>query len=194
MLLHALSAYYDRLWAAGDPELPSFGFSTEKISFCIVLEPDGVLHSIEDIRDSSSGRPRPIKLVVPNSGGRSVGIRANFLWDNTGYVLGEDGKGRPERTRRTHQAFLALHRKLLPGLHSDSGCNAVLRFLESWWPAKASDLPEWEAICDTNVVFRLRAQKYVHEGRTVRDFWSRFVEEQVHSDEGECLVTGEARR
>ena len=41
--------------------------------------------------------PRVISLPAPVK--RTVGVAANFLCDNSSYMLGIDDKGKPERTR-----------------------------------------------------------------------------------------------
>ena len=47
MILQRLAEHYDRIAASGnlDRRLPPLGFSRQKISFCIVLKPDGKLDS-----------------------------------------------------------------------------------------------------------------------------------------------------
>ena len=49
MILQRLVEHYDRLEASGAVTLAKPGFSQQKISFCIVLEPDGQLNSFEDM-------------------------------------------------------------------------------------------------------------------------------------------------
>ena len=80
-------------------ELRFPAFAPQKISFAVVIDGEGRLVEIQDIRDTSGKKPRPIEVMVPEAVIRTVGIAANFMWDNTGYVLGLDNKGKPERTR-----------------------------------------------------------------------------------------------
>jgi hypothetical protein len=49
MILQRLAEHYDRIAASGDEDnqLAPPGFSRQKISFCIVLEPDGRLNQIK---------------------------------------------------------------------------------------------------------------------------------------------------
>lgn len=44
-LLASLVQAYDRL-----PDAPPYGFSTEKIGFCVLLNADGSVASVEDLR------------------------------------------------------------------------------------------------------------------------------------------------
>ena len=49
MILQALVNYYERL-AKQENVLPAYGWSSEQISYCIVLNDDGSIHHIDDIR------------------------------------------------------------------------------------------------------------------------------------------------
>lgn len=79
MILKALYDYYHR---SGD--LPPMGFEKKEIYFIIVIKEDGTFVRIEDTRDGKT----PKSYIVPRSETRTVGIKANLLWDNTEYVLG----------------------------------------------------------------------------------------------------------
>lgn len=193
MLLRALATYYDRLASAPDTkDLPAYGFSREKISFCIVLAPDGSLQSVEDLRLATRGRSQPALLLVPDRGGRSgTRTKPNFLWDNTGYVLGADGKGRPRRTSQTFGAFRLFHHELAQLVGPDSEYTAVLRFLDAWEPARALTLPLWSEMRDRNLVFRMTGQMhFVHERPPVRSAWLELRNRESQEATGQCLVTG----
>jgi len=191
MLLQALTSYYDRLEQARAEGLPPYGFSTEKISFCIVLNRNGSVHVIEDVRIPQGKKLLPRPLIVPHRGTRSSGVQANFLWDNTGYAIGADGKGHPERTRRTFDAFVSLHRDLAPLVENDEGFALVLKFLNSWDPERAESLDNWDEIRSRNVVFRVRGEdSYVHESHPVQSAWRQFLKATSDAADGQCLVTG----
>src|SRR4051794_33766408 len=98
-LLPALIAYYKRLETDPDQGVAEYGFSREKIHFAVVLEPDGTFFSLDDIRDrNEKGKPIPRLILVPDGGGRSgIGLNPFFCWDNTGYALGRDDKGKHDR-------------------------------------------------------------------------------------------------
>ena len=120
-LLPALIGYYHRL--ADDPSrsVADFGFAVEKIHFCIVLEPDGTLFAFEDIRERNErGKPFPRSLLVPDGGVRAgPGLKPFFCWDNTGYVLGRDNKGKPERAADMFASFRDLHLSVRDDLAAD---------------------------------------------------------------------------
>ncbi len=194
MILPALIDYYERLKADPEKEVASFGFSSEKISFCLVLNPDGTLAGSgepEDVRREEGGKRRPRGMIVPDRGGRSgAGVKANFLWDNTGYVLERDGKGKPERARKMFEAFRDLHEEIADCV-DDPGLDAVCRFL-SMWDAKCTEtLTNWEDVCDSNLVFRLRGERsYVHDSPALRQAWLEVVGKESDSQRGRSLLSG----
>lgn len=73
-LLASLVRAYDRL-----PDKPPFGFSVEKIGFCVTLRPDGAVDQVIDLRDDDRKRS-PRMLLVPQAIKRTAGIAPNFLW------------------------------------------------------------------------------------------------------------------
>lgn len=193
MILKALVDYYYRLEADPNEHIAPFGFSQEKISFCVVLHPDGKLwgEQLEDLRQEVGKRRVPRHVLVPNRGERSVQVKPNFLWDNTGYVFGRDGKGMPDRTHQTFEAFRQLH-LMLAEQCDDHGLHAVCRFLQRWEPQGGETLRNWEEVCDANVVFRLQGRRhYVHDSPELQQAWVRFVKSEIDSQRGFSLITGE---
>ena len=93
MILQSLNKYYDRLVTTKPDKIPTYGWNLEKISYCIVLNEDGSIFNIEDLRipleinNKITYLPRLLMVpVFPES--RTVNIAANYLWDNSGYVFG----------------------------------------------------------------------------------------------------------
>lgn len=195
MILQALCDYYRRMADAGDPDLPLYGYSTQKISFALVLSPDGRLVGVEDLREVTDKRKKVARLVnVPSyPGQRTVGVVPNFTWDNTGYVLGLDEKGKPERTRRQFEAFVSLHRELADVM-PDPALAAVNTFLAGWLPECAPSLEYWSEMVGTNVVFRLDGEReFVSQKAVVREIWLARLSRESDSLAGRCLVTGADR-
>ncbi len=175
-LLPALIGYYHRLADDPDQQVADFGFSAEKIHFCLVLEPDGNRFEFQDIRErTDKGKPIPKTLLVPDSGGRSgTMFKPFFCWDNTGYALGRDNKDNPRRAAEMFAAFRELHLSFRDELAGDEGFTALCRFLERWEPDHAEELPDWKEAAGLNLVFRLRSRMgYVHESEAVKRAWSR---------------------
>jgi len=189
MILQALNGYYGRLLADPDADVPEFGFGRQGVHFCLSLDRAGNLVGRPmDLRDEKG---RPSRIEVPGPVGRSVGVKSNFAWDNTGYVLGADGKGKPERTAKTHAAFKALAAGALDGV-DDEGARALLAFLNGWDPARASELPGWEDMVGLNMVFMLDGEPgFLHDRPAFRKAWLDYLSANAEFETGRCLVTGE---
>jgi len=107
MILNALNEYYERKAREPNSGIPPYGFGEQGISFCLVLSIDGHLLQVIDLRENDGRKVIPRTLVVPMlPSKRSSGVDSNFTWDNTGYVLGVDSKGKPERTAEAFNAFI----------------------------------------------------------------------------------------
>lgn len=191
MILHALDRYYDRLVEAGEDGVPQLGFGRQKIHFCLVVDREGELAvNPQTLCRQEGARRIPQELIVPEPVKRSSGVAANFLWDNTGYVLGCDLKGKPERLRDTFAAF-KKHQSVVAGHIDDEGMVAVLKFLRKWNPADSANLFGWDEMAGLNIVFRLLGEnRYVHERLKVREAWIRYCNSRDDSSRGMCLVTG----
>ncbi len=191
MILQALNAYYNRLREDHMSGIALPGFAPQKISYALVIDLEGRLVEIQDIRDTSGKKPRPIPLMVPEAVIRSVGVASNFLWDNTGYVLGMDDKGKPERTRQTFEAFRALHHEIGDGI-ADPGMQAVLRFLDSWNPVNLPSGYDWQEIVGANLVFRLASERgFIHDRPAIKSAWIKYNTTSPEAKCGVCLITGE---
>ncbi len=193
MILQALNGYYERM--ANDPEsgMPPFGTSIENISFALVLDTDGNLKDIEDLREQEGSKLRPRKVLVPAAEKKASGIKANFLWDNTSYVIGLDDKGKQERTNKCHAAFVDLIKSTCTA--NDPGLKAVVAFLDG---KKYRDIPsrtDWAQICGTNLVFRLEGMSgFIHDRSAAREAWESNINDQKAGAVGQCLVTGKTHQ
>ena len=184
-MLASLLRAYERL-----PDAPPFGFSAEKIGFCVLLNDDGSVAGVEDLRDTDKKRS-PRMLLVPQAVKRTAGIAPNFLWDKSAYVLGVTaGEGR--RTAEEHAVFRARHAEWLAG-SDDRGLLALTRFLDRWVPGDFVP-PLWpEEVRDQNIVFALAdgyRDGYLHDRPAARALWRRIGAEGA-SDPQTCLVTGD---
>jgi CRISPR-associated protein Csd1 len=194
MILPALNNYYDRLRSSTDADIPLLGFSSKGISFALLLNREGNLLQVLDLRETQGKRLPPKQMIVPEAVIKSVNIAANFMWDNTGYVLGADNKGKPERSTETFKAFKKLHHDIGEGL-DDEGMMAVLRFLDSWNPADAPELEYWDDMAaGANLVFQLDGELcYVHDRPKIKDAWLKHYSENSSEVIATCLVCGEKK-
>lgn len=194
MILQALNNYYERLKDNADAGIPSLGFSSQKIHFALLLNREGELLQVIDVRETQGKRLLPKQMIVPEAVIKSVNIAANFMWDNTGYVLGADNKGKPERSMKTFKAFKKLHYDIGEEL-DDEGMAAVLRFLDSWNPADAPELEYWDdMVAGANLVFRLDGElRYIHDRPKIKDVWLKHYSENSSGVIATCLVCGEKK-
>jgi CRISPR-associated protein Csd1 len=193
MILHSLNNYYHRLADDSASNIPPLGFSQQKISFALVINKRGELQQVVDIRDSKGKKSFPRQLVVPEPAIRTGNVAANFLWDNSSYVLGADNKGKTAtKVLQTFSAFKDLHKTIGENL-DDEGMSAVLNFLKLWNPEEATHLSYWEEIASgANLVFQLDgALQFIHDRPAVKDAWLRYRSEHRSEMIAYCLVTGE---
>ena len=185
-ILQALNGYYDRMAARGEAEPP--GYSREKISYAILLTPDGAVAAVNDIRDTTGKKPAPIMMNVPAGVKRTAGIATNKLWDKSAYVLGVTS-GEGKRTAQEHEAFKVAHAALLADTQ-DAGLLALRHFLESWTSKQFEESPHFtEEMKDANIVFRLDGvQEYLHDCPAARAIVTAAPE---NVGDNLCLVTGE---
>ena len=197
MILQALYELYERLLGESDATISPPGYSATRAAFALQISVNGELLALVDLRETVQAKLLGRELNVPRQALRSgTGVRANFLCDNSGYVLGADAKGKPERAKNMFIAFRALHNELLAGT-SDPGAIALLAFLARWDPDQAENCPvlkpHWDdVISGGNIVFMLEgASGFLHDRRAIRDIWERHSAGDASADMAQCLVTGE---
>lgn len=207
MILQALVGYYERKAEEEDSPLPLLGFSIGKIDYCLVINKDGELVGepqtirieVEDKKGKKKVVARP--MVVPKAVKRTVGVSPNFMWDNTGYVLGADiideklsaekKEKKIERIAETFQAFLDFHHEIGDEI-DDEGMKALLKFLDNWKPTNVEKWDNWEDITGSNLVFRLDGErKFLHQREAIRKAWIKRCQSKEVDYEAICLITGE---
>ncbi|WP_419805094.1 type I-C CRISPR-associated protein Cas8c/Csd1 [Terriglobus sp.] len=190
MILQRLAEHYDRIVAEGKAELALPGKSVQRISFAVVLHPDGTLHSFADERIEEGKQQRARSIVVPGQSKPSgSGINPCFLWDNAEYLLGWCAD--PVRAERATRAFEASRERhlSLEAQVNDPSFSAVCTFLRTWTPEQAEPHAARLSEIATNFgVFRIVGErKYVHE--TVEITAANRVSD-AQEIAGHCLVTG----
>ena len=199
MILQALTQYYDALNARGEIAAPGWG--RPKISYALCLRENGevmqitpTMHEVETGKNKKKVlRPRE-DMLLPSAVKRSSGIAANFLWDNSAYLLGVDAKGKPERSLQCFQTAAALHHELLDGADSPAA-RAILAFFDSWQPSEAAQHPalaeEYANITGgANLVFMVDGQ-FVQDDPVLRAAWQQHYDCASDAPKQQCLVTGE---
>ena len=92
MILQALALYYERLAEQGKVSRP--GWCSAKVSYGIQLSYDGEIKGITWLKQETQRGKKmvevPTSMKVPEMLTRSSGVAANFLCDNSKYLLGID--------------------------------------------------------------------------------------------------------
>lgn len=194
MILQALVNYYELLNSQEDSEIPNRGFCTDKASYSLDISNEGNLLSVTSLKVPNGKKlvPRPMK--VPERVKRSSGVCSNFLCDNSSYVLGFDGKGKPENAKKCFLAFKELHEEIFDGIEQEEA-KAVLNFLNNWDSENGADNPIFKDYLDdilkgANFVFRLEGM-FVHENDLIQKIWLEYLNLQSSGEKYQCLVTGE---
>ncbi len=197
MILQALTRYYEALLKRGD--IAPLGWSKTKISFALCLDKDGhvtqVIPTMEPVEMGKKTVLRPQEKNLPAGEDRSSNVAANFLWDNSGYILGIDQKGKPERSKKYFSEAKALHHAVLDGVNSPTS-SAILAFFDAWQPERAAEHPalasQLQAITSGgNLLFRVDGV-YPQKDTAICDAWQRYWERtDKNAKLMQCLVTGQ---
>lgn len=202
MILQALTAYYEQLVRQGKLSAPGWDDSF-KVSYELRLNDAGQLVSVLDLRtETKMGKKTvlaPRAMRVPAHEKRSSGIAANFLCDNSTYLLGADEKGKPERAADCFKACAKLHHTILDGVDSPAA-RALLAYFDSWDPAQAAAHPllaeQWKEITgNANLIFGYEAadhsHSFVNDDPAIQNAWqAHYNDRSADSDMGQCLITG----
>ena len=204
MILQALTSLYEALAPKG--EVPKEGWSPERISFALGIDENGDLLRITPLfkpgdMPKEKKKEEPQEMTVPAAVKRTSGAAANFLWDNSSYILGvslkkgEDYAEREKRRNKDIKCFEAcreLHHSMLDGMEYPAA-KAVLNFLDKWEPQKAEEnnlVAQYakEILSGANMVFRFNGG-YVHDDPQLASVWQKANAKQKDNI-GQCLVTG----
>lgn len=202
MILQALTAYYEQLVRQGKLSAPGWDDSF-KVSYELRLNDAGqLLRVVPLLTEKTVGKKTvlaPRAMRVPAHEKRSSGIAANFLCDNSTYLLGADEKGKPERSADCFKACAKLHHTILDGVDSPAA-RALLAYFDSWDPAQAAAHPllaeQWKEITgNANLIFGYEAadhsHSFVNDDPAIQNAWqAHYNDRSADSDMGQCLITG----
>ncbi len=195
MILQALVKYYENLAEQG--KVSRLGWCHAKVSYEINLSSEGDIigitsRKIEDMRGKKAVWV-PANLVVPEMVTRSSGVAANFLCDNSKYMLGIDAEGTNPRVMDCFQATKEKHGQILQSAQGKTA-RAILAYFEKWDPEKAAEHPvireNWEELTEGgNLIFSVEGQE-AQDDPEIRDCWENYRAQNDGEDNGICLVTG----
>ena len=196
MILQALTRYYEDLRSRGEIAAP--GWAPAKISFALCLNGDGELTQVvPTMEEAVKGKKtvlQPQVVSLPAAVKRTAGVAANFLWDNSAYLLGIDQKGKPARSHECFAAAAKLHHAVLDGVDSPAA-RAILTFFDTWEPEHAAEHPALagqldEVTAGGNLLFRVDGC-YPQKEAAICEAWRSYRdggdEDAVRM---QCLVTG----
>ena len=197
MILQALAQYYEALLNAGKITRP--GWAKAKVSFALCLDDTGqitqLLHLQKEIQRGKKTVLAPQELDMPSPVKRTVGVAANFLCDNSSYLLGADDKGKPARSRECFNTAKALHLALLKDVDSPAA-QAIVRFFETWDPAQAAEHPalreDWaDLMKGGNLTFWYRDAPAAADPAVAAAWQRQYESGGEDAEDALCLVTGQ---
>ncbi len=194
MILQALTKYYERI-----PDAAKEGFQRQDISFIIILNRNGDLVGLQDIREGDGKNKKGQPRLVPKAVKRTIKASANLLWDNPAYVLGRPKSAKKkdmdsliERAKEQQELFL----ELIKNTFSDNSVNeeiaAVIRFLETKSYERVFAHPLWKDIEESgaNITFQIEGKaNLICQCDAVRNA----IDASSSSDSSDfqiCLITG----
>ena len=195
MILQALVKYYDNLEEEG--KVSRLGWCHAKVSYEINLSSEGDIigitsRKIEDMRGKKTVWV-PANLVVPEMVTRSSGVAANFLCDNSKYMMGIDAEGTNPRIIDCFQATKEKHKVILKSAQGKTA-RAILAYFEKWDPQKAGEHPILREYLEElteggNLIFSVEGQE-AQADEEICDCWENYRAQNGGEDNGICLVTG----
>lgn len=199
MILRALYDYYQRRKGS----LPPQGTELKEIGFILVLNRKGEFLRFEDRR--TSDRKNADKFLVRRSVGRTVAPVANFLYDNSSYVLGYSDKENIDALNN-YSTFKDKIVSISGKYPDNSDLKLLVKFYEND-PVASLELyksdPLWEEIIkNLNKKFSLFSFRIDGDDKILAEK-SELIEMDIRKDEDKpeddsssfvCLVSGERGR
>jgi len=198
MILQALTKHYETLANQGKVSKP--GWCRAKVSYALDIDTDGsLLGAITLKQEELRGKKTvlaPQAIEVPAMVARSSGVSANFLCDNSKYILGIDSDGTGKRIQECFEAAREKHRDILKATDNETA-KAIINFFERWEPEKAREHSElvdkWDDItAGGNLIFYVGAE-YAQDNEEIKQAWEKSRENERGENESVksiCLVTG----
>jgi CRISPR-associated protein Csd1 len=200
MILQSLVKYYEILANDEQSNIPKLGYSNANVSYAVNLSLDGEVLNIIPLKIGVKKGKKIVEvpqiMEVPEQVKKSVGIKSNFLCENSSYIFGIDNKGKPERAKECFKAFKELHTNILQNANNDSA-KAVINFANNWNIDKALEHPALKEYGDeilsvANFVFKISGGEFVHQNKEIRQAWENYNNSSESESIMQCLVTGKS--
>ena len=195
MILQALYDYYTAMAAKG--KMAKAGWNPAKVQFALLIDEKGTLLDILRLKEKGYRGKKEVDvpqiMLLPKPVTRTMGIKANFLYDTSSYFLGVDNKGNDKRAQNCFRASAQLHQTLLQSVDHPAA-RAICAYFANWNPEEAKNHPALQGDLDEilsggNLVFRFQG-RYVHEEPEIARSWDQYQREEATETRGRCLVTG----
>lgn len=195
MILEALVKHYENL--AEQEKVSRPGWCQAKVSYGINLTREGTVKEILFLKhEEQRGKKKvllPSQKQVPQMMTRSSGVVANYLCDNSRYLLGIDKDGTVGRVQDCFLAARERHLKLLQNVDGEMA-KAVRAYFETWDPSQAAEnkviREHWEEITDGgNLIFCMNELE-AQDDSAIRGAWNESQDGACQKTDGICLVTG----
>lgn len=190
MILKSLYDYYNRC-----DNLPVLGMEEKQIGFLLVIDKEGRLIRFEDCRiDKNTAK----SFLVKKSVGRSSAPVANYLYDNSAYVLGFSGKDNGK-----DQLYFDTFKEKIQSIANSFPNSSELKSLISFYDHTKEELlasfeadPLWEDI-KKNLSKKYSVFSFRIDGDTKivaekRDLLPLNESDNTESNAKLCLITGES--
>lgn len=189
MILKALYDYYNRCG-----NLPAPGMEEKEIGFVIVISKEGKFLRFEDCRtDKTIGRVYLVKKHVS----RSSAAVANYLYDNSAYVLGYSDKDDSEKNQLYFNTFVEKVQSILDRMPDNSDIRTLMNFYAQGREAIHSEVeqdPLWEDIkknlSKKYSVFSFRVEGDLRILAEKKELMQTNEGTKNDNSRGLCMVTG----
>lgn len=189
MILKALYDYYNRCG-----NLPATGMEEKEIGFVIVISKEGKFLRFEDCRtDKTIGRVYLVKKHVS----RSSAAVANYLYDNSAYVLGYSDKDDSEKNQLYFNTFVEKVQSILDRMPDNSDIRTLMNFYAQGREAIHSEVeqdPLWEDIkknlSKKYSVFSFRIEGELRILAEKKELMQTNEGTKNDNSRGLCMVTG----
>lgn len=193
MILQALYEYYQRKAADPESNIAPEGFEWKEIPFVIVIDKDGHFVTLEDTRESDGKKKKAKPFLVPAAEKKTVGVKANLLWDNVEYALGANPRNRNDIITR-QEAFLTRLKEAFADEASSLLVAPLLTFLQNdpiaQITSKEVSKEIWEEAFENNanLIFRYSGSPDASLCETMKPY---IIKKSEVERGGICLVSGE---
>lgn len=192
MILQALYEYYQRKAADPESNIAPEGFEWKEIPFVIVIDKEGNFVGLEDTREGDGKKKKAKPFLVPAAEKKTVGVKANLLWDNIEYALGANPRKRDDINNRKN-AFLNRLQETFTDETTASLVAPLIVFLQNDRVTQITDKEAnnelWKEIFEnnSNVIFRVLGSQDATLCDTMKPY---LLKNNNLEDGGICLISG----